>query len=110
VRNQYVFGVFDGHGRVGHKASNFVASAVRRAPCVQRRRCALRRCVSLCGRCVLPRWEILSPPSSSRVPTCLVLSRTTLCKCDGHVVLASALAGFVLAVVGYLRFCEAPFD
>jgi serine/threonine protein phosphatase PrpC len=28
VRNQYVFGVFDGHGRAGHKASNFIASEV----------------------------------------------------------------------------------
>jgi len=26
VPNQYVFGVFDGHGRQGHKASNFVSS------------------------------------------------------------------------------------
>jgi serine/threonine protein phosphatase PrpC len=29
VPNQYLFGVFDGHGRVGHKVSNFVASQVR---------------------------------------------------------------------------------
>lgn len=28
VRNQYLFGVFDGHGRAGHKASNFVASEI----------------------------------------------------------------------------------
>eukprot|EP01051_Picozoa_sp_SAG22_P020622 SAG22_NODE_4241_length_1330_cov_1.372055_1_plen_249_part_10 len=28
VRNQYLFGVFDGHGRAGHKASNFIASEI----------------------------------------------------------------------------------
>lgn len=28
VENQYLFGVFDGHGRVGHKASNYIASEI----------------------------------------------------------------------------------
>lgn len=32
VRNQYLFGVFDGHGRAGHKASNFIASEVSEQP------------------------------------------------------------------------------